>query len=203
MAEEVLICWLGKTDIGVARGQGTGVPGAIREALRHGKYDRLVLLLRVLQENEVTPVGESHPINVDVRVIAATHRPLAREVHESRFREDLFYRLALIYQRKKLSPGARNLLLQQAWRGNVREVHHTLPRATIWSDGETISRAAMVDDLKRGYLREALQLSNKAEAAPLLNLGSHQTFDTTPGTLPAPGDAGLRQTKLAPGGTLI
>jgi DNA-binding NtrC family response regulator len=54
-----------------------------------------VKLLRPLQEREVVPVGASAPIPVDVRIFAATHRNLVRDVRDGRFREDLFYRLAI------------------------------------------------------------------------------------------------------------
>lgn len=57
--------------------------------------DAQVRLLRALQQHEITPLGASTPLKVNVRVIAATHRDLARDVTEGRFREDLFHRLAV------------------------------------------------------------------------------------------------------------
>lgn len=57
--------------------------------------DSQVRLLRALQQHEITPLGESKPIKADVRIIAATHRDLAQDVAEGRFREDLFHRLAV------------------------------------------------------------------------------------------------------------
>ncbi len=53
-------------------------------------------LLRVLQEGEVTPVGASHPVHVDVQVVVATNRNLLRDVEQGRFREDLYYRLNMV-----------------------------------------------------------------------------------------------------------
>ena len=132
-----------------------------------------VKLLRVVQEGEVVRLGATKPLKVDVRIIAATHRTLIEEIAAGRFREDLFYRLAVAvlkipplrertgdlgmlidhlvdqvnreaatepgYSEKKLSAGARNLLLAHAWPGNVRELLNTLRRAAIWSEGATIS----------------------------------------------------------------
>ncbi|MCI0388102.1 MAG: sigma-54 dependent transcriptional regulator [Acidobacteria bacterium] len=133
-----------------------------------------VKLLRVLQEQEVMPVGSSRAKKIDVRVISATNRTLINEVAQGNFREDLFYRLAvfilrlpplrlregdvgllldsilndlkkesptLISDRKKLSPGARNFLLNYAWPGNVREMRNTLLRAAVLSSGPQISEA--------------------------------------------------------------
>lgn len=132
-----------------------------------------VKLLRVLQEGEIVHLGTTKPIKIDVRIIAATNRTLTDEIAHGRFREDLFYRLAVAvlkipplrdrtgdvgvlidylldlvnreeageqgFKNKKLSAGARNLLLSHSWPGNVRELLNTLRRAVIWSEGTVIS----------------------------------------------------------------
>jgi transcriptional regulator with PAS, ATPase and Fis domain len=140
-----------------------------------------VKLLRVLQEHEVTRVGSRTPKKIDVRVVAATNRDIIREIEAGKFREDLFYRLAVAvlklpplrerygdvgllidellkavnadnasvpgFSSKKLSAGARNLLLAHPWPGNVRELMLTLRRAAIWSDGSIISADDVRDSL--------------------------------------------------------
>ncbi len=132
-----------------------------------------VKLLRAIQEGEVVRLGATKPLKVDVRIIAATNRTLTEEITAGRFREDLFYRLAVAvlkipplreragdlgvlvdhlldqvnreaagepgYKDKRLSAGAKNLLLSHAWPGNVRELLNTLRRAAIWSEGAAIS----------------------------------------------------------------
>ena len=112
-------------------------------------------LLRVLEAQTVQPVGADRPIKVDTRVVAATHRELAKMVAEKQFRFDLFYRLAVVHvllpplrerledlpslvatfhQRKGTDAGpidGDNLerLRQHAWPGNVRELRNVLERA--------------------------------------------------------------------------
>jgi DNA-binding NtrC family response regulator len=141
-------------------------------------------LLRILQEGEVTRIGETECRHVDVRVIAATNRVLANEVAAGHFREDLFHRLAVAvlklpplrerqgdvgllldklleqvnaesrtepgYKDKKLSAGARNVLLHHAWPGNVRELLNTLRRAAVWSIGLNITEEEARDAIITG-----------------------------------------------------
>ena len=142
--------------------------------------DAQVKLLRVLQESKVTRLGATSDIDVDVRVISATNRVVIKEVEAGRFREDLYYRLAVAvlkipplrertgdlgvlidemlmkenqeaekqepgYVHKKLSVGARNLLLSHPWPGNVRQLQHTLRSAIIWCDADTISTEEIHD----------------------------------------------------------
>jgi two-component system response regulator AtoC len=159
---------------GHARGAFTGAdqarPGLFREAdggtLFLDEVGELPLylqvkLLRVLQEEEVRPVGETRPIRVDVRIVAATARNLQTEVHAGRFRQDLFYRLNVFCidipplrdrpadipalteellrgvtrqtgkRVTEIDPGAMELLCAYPWPGNVRELENTLERAVI------------------------------------------------------------------------
>ncbi|MCY4755918.1 sigma-54 interaction domain-containing protein [Pelomonas aquatica] len=121
-------------------------------------------LLRVLQEQEVEPLGSNTVMRVDVRVIAATSRDLAAMVAAGQFRADLYYRLNVLPIRvpalrerlddiealaealgediarrsgmpqKLLSPDAIEWLMQQAWPGNIRELRNTLEQVSLMSD---------------------------------------------------------------------
>ncbi len=118
-------------------------------------------LLRVLQDREIRPVGSTHTVKVDVRIIAATNRELKTEIEESRFRRDLFYRLNVIpihipplrerpedvaplaetFLRKhgegrprRVSATALERLRRCRWEGNARELENVLERALALSD---------------------------------------------------------------------
>jgi DNA-binding NtrC family response regulator len=124
-------------------------------------------LLRVLQERRFERVGGSEPIEVDVRVISATNRPLHRMVRQGKFREDLFYRLNVIkidlpplrdrpedipllathfaekYLRaesktKQFAPEAMEALLTYRWAGNIRELENAVERACVVSQDSLI-----------------------------------------------------------------
>ena len=126
-------------------------------------------MLRVLQEREIERVGSSHPIAVDVRVLAATNRELEAAVERGAYREDLFYRLNVFPIRlpplreraedipilveylvdrfaKQMGKPIRNIekqtlqrLTAYDWPGNVRELQNVIERAVVLSEGETFA----------------------------------------------------------------
>jgi two-component system response regulator FlrC len=149
-------------------------------------------LLRVLQERKVTPVGGQRDIDVDVRVLATSNRDMASEVNQSRFREDLYYRLNVFpLQTKKLSdrkddilpisikildkhnkengtipfitPDARDLLLTHDWPGNVRELENTLQRALVLSGGKAIDQMSIMIDKSLSNINENLSVETLAD----------------------------------------
>lgn len=131
-------------------------------------------LLRVLQEGEIRPVGGARSVKINVRVVAATNKPLKEAIARKTFREDLYYRLAVMpimispvrerpddilllaryfvekYARQsgkgpmRLSDESVKLLLKHPWRGNVRELENVIERAVLVSVGPEIGTAALL-----------------------------------------------------------
>ena len=149
-------------------------------------------LLRVLQERKVTPVGGQRDIDVDVRVLATSNRDMASEVNQSRFREDLYYRLNVFpLQTKKLSDrkddilpisikildkhnkengtipfitgDARDLLLKHDLPGNVRELENTLQRSLVLSEGKAIDQMSIMIDKSLSNINENLSVETLAD----------------------------------------
>jgi two-component system response regulator AtoC len=137
-----------------------------------------VKLLRVLQEGTLRRLGETRDREVDVRVVAATVRDLKEEVDESRFREDLYYRLNVLAIRvpplrerksdiallmdallernnarlgthvRGLDPQAKKLMLAYHWPGNVRELENVLERAMVLADTDVLGVADLPERLR-------------------------------------------------------
>jgi DNA-binding NtrC family response regulator len=146
-----------------------------------------VKLLRVLEQKEVTPVGETKPIPVDVRLVAATNQDLEQKVKANQFRPDLFYRLNVLpvcipplrqrkedvpllcahfirencrkinVKEKTLTPEVLQLLVNYAWPGNVRELENTLERAIILSPNSKISPPDLPVQIREGKTQTFVQ----------------------------------------------
>jgi two-component system response regulator AtoC len=127
-----------------------------------------VKILRVLQEGEIRPVGDSKTKKIDVRIIAATSKKLEDEVKRSAFRQDLYYRLDVLKielpplrERREdipllckhfidilnfkldkkiteISPSAMAILLKRKWPGNVRELENVIERAVVLTEGPVL-----------------------------------------------------------------
>jgi DNA-binding NtrC family response regulator len=167
-----------------------------------------VALLRVLETKRVTRVGSNHEIEVDARLVAATHRDLEAMCDAGTFRRDLLYRLntmtltipplrerpeeieplALRFLRRAneaegrriqgIEPAALSLLRRYAWAGNVRELRNAIDRAVVIAEGEWIS----AHDLPE-RVRAAAKPSDRAAEAEA----------EAPGGPPESGVRGLRE----------
>jgi len=154
-----------------------------------------VKLLRAIEQKEITPVGMSVGVPIDVRFIAATNRDLRREVAEGRFREDLYYRLNVVEiklpslaERKEDIPllvehfvdkfrrdmrkqirgvdsPAMQMLLQHEWKGEIRELENIIERAVIFCLGEFITPIDLPEFFHAGVSIEALEGFPSLDAA--------------------------------------
>lgn len=126
-------------------------------------------LLRVLQEKEIKPLGDSRPIHVDVRIVASTNQPLAEKIKAGDFREDFFYRLNVLPIKlpplrdrpediplianhllekhcakldkplKRFSTELMDALISRRWEGNVRELENMIVQGILFSTNDEIS----------------------------------------------------------------
>jgi len=151
-----------------------------------------VKLLRVLEDKKIIPVGDTQPIDIDVRLIAATNADLEQEVKNDRFRADLFYRLNVIPLHipplrerrddiillvdyfiarycnkvsaplKIISPEAVQLLIDYQWPGNVRELENTIERAILLNRADKLEVADFPEKLSQ---REQIAVVKDSEPA--------------------------------------
>jgi len=154
-------------------------------------------LLRVLQEREITKVGSSQIVKVDVRIIAATNRDLQKTVKAGTFREDLFYRLSVVpitlpplrqrrddipllanhflskYNKKRgknikaVSDRAMKALVEYDWPGNVRELENAIERAVVLTEDDMIKPS---DLLYYGLTAQAPSKSDAGQAQRLIDV---------------------------------
>jgi transcriptional regulator with GAF, ATPase, and Fis domain/serine/threonine protein kinase len=165
-----------------------------------------VKLLRVLQEGEVTRVGETHPVKFDVRVVAASNKDIQKLADEGKFREDLYYRLCQIRidlpplrnrkediplliksfvkkysPKKKLKPTPSFLktLLEYDWPGNVREVENLIQVACALAPGDTIDIEAIPQNY--AILQKSRPSASGSSADPFISdipIDSDNHYDT-------------------------
>jgi two-component system response regulator AtoC len=149
-----------------------------------------VKLLRVLEDEKIRRVGDTRDMQVDVRIITATHRDLHAETKAGRFREDLFYRLNVLpihcpplRERRDdipllidhfvaknntrlgtsirgLDTETRRLLYEYSWPGNVRELENTIERAMVLSEGEQIIAADLPERIREARDPVQVQLAS-------------------------------------------
>ncbi|MDL2272063.1 sigma-54 dependent transcriptional regulator [Desulfovibrio sp. OttesenSCG-928-I05] len=160
-------------------------------------HDMQVKLLRVLQERKFERVGGTEEIEVDIRIVTATNKDLAKEVEEGRFREDLFYRLNVVHitipplrerredipllvahftdklarenglTPKTFTTEALDVLCGYEWPGNIRQLENTVERCMVMVPGDRID----VQDLSPEIRDEETQLKSAVDLLPVeLNL---------------------------------
>jgi DNA-binding NtrC family response regulator len=159
--------------------------------------------LRAIQEREVTPLGSSRPVPVDVRLIAATNRDLEGEVRGGLFRADLFYRLNVVHIElpplrarrddvpalvehflahysaqygvgpKRVAPEALAALVQYDWPGNIRQMQNAIERAFALSNADIVTLADLPPALQ-GHAPPPVPLPTDGEAGLLPTLAQSE-----------------------------
>lgn len=163
-------------------------------------------LLRVLQDKRFTPVGSNRELEANVRIIAATNRPLEKMIEEGQFREDLFYRLSVIpiflpalKERKDdidhmvnvfiqkfnvahskkvtgISPEALSVLKKYDWPGNIRELENIIEYAFILESGTRLSLQALPEKILKAV---GINLGDVAEADMIASANAEAAMSET------------------------
>ncbi len=178
--------------------------------------DAQTRLLRVLQDGEYTAVGGRAPIKADVRIIAATHRDLSRQVRRGHFREDLYYRLNVVPIRlpplrerkedirelvehffargaenglpfKTLTPDALALLLDHPWSGNVRELDNLVQRLAALYTDDIISAETVQQELSESVEAAAVADADDETLSDAVRRHLELAFSKSEGGLPSRG----------------
>lgn len=154
-----------------------------------------VKLLRAIEQREIYPVGDTTPINIDVRLIASTNKDLPQLVEQGKFREDLFYRLNVVQiklpslaertedipllvqhfvqrysqQMNKLIRGVDNqvmyTLINHKWKGEVRELENVIERAFIFATGDFITINDLPENIRHGLSSNYLENLSSLDTA--------------------------------------
>ncbi|MEJ2722686.1 MAG: sigma-54 dependent transcriptional regulator, partial [bacterium] len=179
-------------------------------------------VLRALQEGEIEKVGSSRTVKVDVRVIAATNKDLAKEVAAGRVREDLYFRLNVVpiiapplrerpedipllagtflreyceeygMPSKTLDGPALDLLVRYPWPGNVRELKNQVERMIIMSSGRTVGVGDLSAEIRAGKPSIAVPIGNGGADA---SAGGGTQRPSVPAPAFAPGAMSLQEAR--------
>jgi DNA-binding NtrC family response regulator len=155
-----------------------------------------VKFLRAIQEKEVTPLGSSRPLKVDVRLIAASNRNLEEEVKKGTFREDLFYRLSVVpihlpplrerrediplliehfiavfsqeynVEPRRIAPDALEKIIAYPWPGNIRELQNVIERVFALSQSNAITLADLPNAIS-GFAEQPINFQELLELPTL------------------------------------
>lgn len=147
-------------------------------------------ILRVLQNNEIKPVGANRIIHVDVRIISATNRNIKNMIGENRFRQDMFYRLSVLplelpplrerredipllikyflkqeslktgIKEKKMKPNAMHRLITWSWPGNIRELENLIKYLMVVTDSDYIDTDAIPDHFFESFSQNQQNVSS-------------------------------------------
>jgi two-component system response regulator HydG len=165
-----------------------------------------IKLLRVLEEHQITRVGDNKPIKVNVRLVSATNRPLEQMITDGQFRNDLYFRLKVVtvhlpplrdrrddivplmdHFRKQFirrhnrgpcnfTPAVTRKFYAYSWPGNIRQLRNFVETMVVLDTDGKIGKT--MDDIERWAIEETLRMTagNREEAAKILDIGARTLY---------------------------